>query len=76
MSLSNTNSVANFDALPDSALVRQKQILQLVPFSHVTLWRLCRDDKFPKPRKLKDVNATVWTVGDVRAWLAAQAVQA
>lgn len=70
----------NFDSLPDSALVRQRQLLGdqksntpgLLPFSPPTLWRRVKSGDFPKPIKLNEGNVTAWRVGDVRAWLAAQ----
>ena len=71
----------NFDALPDSALVRQAQLVRdpkyptrptPLPFSPATFWRRVKDGSFPKSVKLGD-RITCWRVGDVRAWLAAQA---
>lgn len=62
-----------FDNLPDSALIRQSQLLAgLVPFSSATLWRRVKAKQFPSPIKLEGGNITAWRVGDVRAWLAAQ----
>ena len=62
-----------FDTLPDSALIRQRQLTEgLVPFSGATLWRRVKSGDFPAPIKLNDGNITAWKVGDVRAWLAAQ----
>ena len=67
----------NFESLPDSALLREKQLIQggggyeLLPFSPQTLWRLSREGRFPKPQKLSG-NITAWRVGDVREWLSKQ----
>lgn len=59
-----------FDSLPDSAFLRERQLLGgLVPFSSATLWRRVGDGRFPKPVKL-ETHITAWRVGDVRAWLA------
>lgn len=58
-----------FDQLPDSALLRKRQLLGgLVPFSSATLWRRVADGTFPRPIKLEP-RITVWRVGDIRAWL-------
>lgn len=67
-----------FDALPDTAYVREAQLVRsprrpsatpILPFSAPTLWRRVKDGKFPKPVKLSD-RVTAWRVRDVRAWLA------
>lgn len=65
----------SFDALPDSALIRQSDLLQNskspsapVPFSHSTLWRKVKDGSFPAPVKLSE-RVTAWQVGAVRSWL-------
>ncbi len=70
-----------FDALPDSGLVRESQLVRSsknadsvvapLPFSAPTLWRKVAAGTFPKPIKLSD-RVTCWNVGQVRAWLAAQ----
>lgn len=70
----------SFDELPDSALVRQAQLVRdpkhptrpaPLPFSPATLWRRVRDGGFVKPLRL-GARITCWRVGDVRAWMAAQ----
>ena len=70
-----------FDALPDSAFIREAQLVQspkrpgvaaLLPFSAPTLWRLSKIGAFPAPVKLSS-RVTAWNVGSVRAWMAAQA---
>lgn len=71
---------ATFDALPDSAFIREAQLVQSpkrpgstapLPFSAPTLWRKVRDGSFVKPVKLSE-RVTAWNVGKVRAWIAAQ----
>lgn len=71
-------SAANFDTLPDSAFIREAQLVQSpkrpeaqapLPFSAPTLWRKVKAGTFPKPIKLSD-RVTAWKVGDVRAWIA------
>ena len=71
-----------FDALPDSAFIRESQLVQspkhpdrptLLPFSGATLWRKVKAGTFPAPIKL-GVKITAFKVGEVRAWLNAQSV--
>ena len=66
-----------FDALPDSAFIREAQLVQSpkhpdrpapLPFSAPTLWRMAAAGKFPKPVRLSQ-RVTAWNVGAVRAWL-------
>lgn len=75
-------SHAVFDTLPDSAWLRESQLVRSskspastvapLPFSAPTLWRMVKSGKFPKPTKLS-ARVTAWQVGQVRAWMAAQA---
>ena len=70
-----------FDHLPDSALLRETDLVRSpkrpnatapLPFSAATLWRMAKAGTFPKPIKLSE-RVTAWKVGDVRAWMATQA---
>lgn len=70
-----------FDHLPDSALLRETDLVRSpkrpnatapLPFSAATLWRMAKAGTFPKPIKLSE-RVTAWKVGDVRAWIASQA---
>lgn len=70
-----------FDHLPDSALLRETDLVRSpkrpsatapLPFSAATLWRMAKAGTFPKPIKLSE-RVTAWKVGDVRAWMASQA---
>lgn len=67
-----TNTASNFDGLPATGFMRQPQVLAYFPFSSATLWRKCKDGKFPKPVKLSE-RVTAWRVGDIRAHLAKMA---
>lgn len=74
---------ASFDTLPDSAWLRESQLVRSgktpassvapLPFSAPTLWRKVKAGTFPKPIKLS-ARVTAWQVGQVRAWMAAQAM--
>ena len=73
---------AVFDRLPDSAWLRESQLVRSpnnpdsaiapLPFSAPTLWRKVKDGTFPKPTKLS-TRVTAWQAGQVRAWMQAQA---
>lgn len=70
-------NVTPFDELPDSALIRERHLvdkkiqgyLPPVPFSAPTLWRKVKNGTFPKPVKVS-ARITAWRVSDIRAWLA------
>jgi len=71
-----------FDALPDSAFVREAQLVRKtdnpestapLPFSAPTLWRKVKAGTFPAPTKLS-ARVTCWHVGQVRAWMNSQTV--
>jgi prophage regulatory protein len=68
-----------FDALPDSAFIREAQLVQSpkrpgvaapLPFSAATFWRMVRQGKF-RPYKLSE-RVTAFNVGEIRAWMKAQ----
>ncbi|MBG6082697.1 helix-turn-helix transcriptional regulator [Rubrivivax gelatinosus] len=61
-------------ASPDGFL-RAKEVLELVPFSAATLWRLCKAGEFPSPLKLSK-GVTAWKRSDVDAWRATHCQQA
>lgn len=60
-----------FNHLPDPALLREREILPLLPFSSPTLWRRVKSGAFPQPIRLEG-RMTAWKWGDVRQWLEAQ----
>lgn len=61
---------SDFDSLPDSALIRQSQLLSgILPFQSATLWRRVKAGQFPQPIRLTEGRITAWRVGEVRAWL-------
>ena len=70
-----------FDAMPDGGYIREAQLVSSpkrpgaavpLPFSAPTLWRKVRAKTFPAPVKLSE-RVTAFNVGEVRAWMAAQA---
>lgn len=74
-----TNQPPSFDVLPDSAYIRESQLVYdpkrpgfpaPLPFSAATLWRKVAAGTFPKPVKLSQ-RVTAWKVADVRGFLQA-----
>lgn len=74
---SQENFVSIFDTLPDSAFIRESQLVQdpkrpqysaLLPFSAATLWRKVAAGTFPKPVKLS-TRVTAWRVSDIRMFI-------
>ena len=61
-----------FQNLPDSALLREKEMIPLLPWSAPTLWRRVKTGSFPQPIRLEG-RITCWRWGDVRQWLDEQA---
>ena len=51
--------------------MRQKELMELVPFSPATLWRLVKAGKFAQPVKLSD-RITAWSRAEVQEWLLAR----
>jgi prophage regulatory protein len=71
-----TASVIDLDNAPDSAFVRQSQLLAgAVPFGKSTLWRRIKAGTFPQPHRFADGRITAWRVGDIRAYLETQAIR-
>lgn len=68
-------SLANFDALPDSALVDVKTVSAVLGRSPSSVWRDARLGKLPAPLKTGPA-CTRWKVGAIRAHLAALEVSA
>jgi prophage regulatory protein len=50
-------------------LIRRPELLRLVPFSSVTLWRWERNGEFPK-RLQVGRRAVAWRRSEILAWLA------
>ena len=66
----NKKSISNFDSLPDDALIRLKDLLELnvMPFSATTIWRKVRARTFPQPEKVSP-NIVAWRCRSIREWL-------
>ncbi len=56
---------------PTYRYIRQKELMQILPFSAATLWRKVQNGTFVKPVKLSD-RITAWNRAEVDAWLQAK----
>lgn len=54
--------------MPSTGYLRLPQVLIYIPVSAATLWRWCRDGRFPKPFKLTK-RVTAWRAEDVQMWI-------
>jgi prophage regulatory protein len=64
-------SNVDYKNLPDIAMVRERQLIPVLPFTSPTLWRRVRSGEFPQPVRLPG-RITAWRWGDVRQWLESQ----
>lgn len=55
--------------LQQTGFVRQKQLLNFVPYSKTTLWRRVKTGDFPAPIRLS-AGITAWRAEDVHQWFA------
>ncbi|CAJ0849554.1 helix-turn-helix transcriptional regulator [Ralstonia flatus] len=66
--------LARFDDLPNSANVDCKTVAALLSCTRTTVWRRSKAGLLPKPRKFG--SSARWNVGELRAVLAGEAVEA
>ncbi|HRZ59078.1 MAG TPA: AlpA family phage regulatory protein [Rubrivivax sp.] len=62
------NTNARPSAVPVGALLRLKQVLQLVPVAKSTWWKGVKTGRFPQPVKLGS-RVTAWKSEDIRVLL-------
>ena len=62
------DALKNFSDLPDAAHCRDKVVAGLLGCSVPTVWRMAKDGRLPRPRKLS-LRITGWNVGELRAAL-------
>lgn len=66
------DALRNFPYLPDEASIRLPVMQGLYACSKATIWRMVKAGTIPAPRK-HSPRCTVWSVGEVKAALAAKA---
>lgn len=67
------SSIANFDKLPDSALLRPQPCAQLLGISIATLYRLIKQGRI-KTKKLTERTTTI-KAGEIRNFMAGKVGQ-
>ncbi len=65
-----TESLASFDALPDSAMVQARTVAGMLGVSQATIWRWAKNGVLT-PRKIPGGRATRFSVGEIRPLLTA-----
>ena len=53
----------------DIIFLRERELLERLPFSHATLWRRVADGGFPAPVRISP-RIVAWRLADVEAWRA------
>jgi predicted DNA-binding transcriptional regulator AlpA len=66
--LPNTPSPSSRPVLPATGFIRERRLLEYVPFSHATLWRRVNEKTFPTPIKLSE-RVTAWRLEEIHAWI-------
>jgi len=66
-----TDTLKPSDELKPGHYLRAKDLAKRLGLSVNTIWRLSKQDKFPKPIKLSE-KVTVWKSSDVLSWLASK----
>ena len=64
--MSNDSEIQAITELPQTGLLRIKQVLRFIPVSRSNWWAGVKDGRFPKPMKLSE-RVTVWKATDIRA---------
>ncbi|NLX50501.1 MAG: AlpA family phage regulatory protein [Deltaproteobacteria bacterium] len=60
------SKIPEIQELPQTGLLRLKQVLRFIPVSRSSWWQGVRSGKFPKPLKLGE-RTTCWKSEDIRA---------
>jgi predicted DNA-binding transcriptional regulator AlpA len=63
--MSKNSVIQELNELPQTGLLRIKQVLRFVPVSRSNWWAGVRAGRFPKPMKLSE-RVTVWRASDIR----------
>ena len=52
----------------ERAILSSRELLKLIPLSRATIWKMCREGRFPKPIQLS-ASRIGWQYTDVLAWI-------
>jgi predicted DNA-binding transcriptional regulator AlpA len=60
------SKIPDLQEIPQTGLLRIKQVLQFVPVSRSNWWAGVKSHRFPQPIKLSE-RVTCWRASDIRA---------
>lgn len=63
--MSKNSEILQLSELPQTGLLRVKQVLRFIPVSRSNWWAGVKTGRFPKPMKLSE-RVTVWRASDIR----------
>ena len=63
--MTKNSEIQHLNELPQTGLLRIKQVLKFVPVSRSNWWAGVKSGRFPKPMKLSQ-RVTVWRASDIR----------
>jgi predicted DNA-binding transcriptional regulator AlpA len=63
--MSKDSKISEIQELPQTGLLRIKQVLKFVPVSRSTWWAGVKSGRYPKPFKLSE-RTTVWKSQDIK----------
>lgn len=64
--MSKDAKIPELQELPQTGLLRIKQVLKFIPVSRSSWWAGVKSGRYPKPFKLSE-RTTVWTAQSIRA---------
>lgn len=64
--MSKDSKIPEIQELPETGLLRIKQVLRFVPVSRSNWWQGVKEGRYPKPLKLSE-RVTCWKAVDIRA---------
>lgn len=64
--MSKDSKIPEMQELPQTGLLRIKQVLKFIPVSRSSWWAGVKSGKYPKPQKLGE-RTTVWRASDIHA---------
>ena len=60
------STIPEIQELPQTGLLRVKQVLRFIPVSRSNWWAGVKEGKYPQPVKLSE-RVTCWRAADIRA---------
>ena len=62
---------AHTETIKPDRYIRWKELEKIVPLCRMTVWRMCREGKFPLPIRIS-TSATAWNLREVEEFLASR----